>query len=159
MVRVTPRANVGSLNATIKALDAAGDPLQVYEVLEGNIVKTGDVISLKGGRTNGHSIGITAQGTIDLGHDTLKLRGIVVPSFALNNALSNIPVLGPLLTGGKDGGVFAMAYRLEGPLDDPKSMTNMMSAVTPGALRELFTGSGEPPDPNREPNSEGTRAP
>jgi uncharacterized protein YhdP len=159
MVRVTPRANIGSLNTTISALDRAGDPLQVYEVLEGNIVKTGDVISLKGGRANGHSIGITAQGTIDLGHDTLKLRGIVVPSFALNNALSNIPLLGPLLTGGKDGGVFAMAYRLEGPIDDPKSMTNPMSAVTPGALRELFTGSGEQPDPNRMPNSEGTRAP
>jgi hypothetical protein len=37
-----------------------------------------------------------------------------VPGFALNNALSNVPLLGPLLTGGKDGGVFAIAYRSTG---------------------------------------------
>ena len=37
-----------------------------------------------------------------------------MPGFAINNLLSNVPLLGPLLTGGKDGGVFAIAYRLEG---------------------------------------------
>ena len=58
----------------------------------------------------------------------------------LNNLLSNVPLLGPLLTGGKDGGVFAIAYRLDGPLDDLKTDVNILSAVTPGALRELFTG-------------------
>jgi hypothetical protein len=54
--------------------------------------------------------------------------------------LSNVPLLGPLLTGGRNGGVFAIAYRLDGPLGDLKSDVNIMSAMTPGALRELFTG-------------------
>ena len=63
-----------------------------------------------------------------------------MPGFVLNNLLSNVPLLGPLLTGGKNGGVFAIAYRLDGPLDDLKTDVNMMSAMTPGALRELFTG-------------------
>ena len=67
----------------------------------------------------------------------------MVPAFALNNLLSNVPLLGPLLTGGKDGGVFAISYQLDGALDDLKSTVNMMSAMTPGALRELFTA---PPD-------------
>ena len=56
----------------------------------------------------------------------------------LNNLLSNVPLLGPLLTGGKDGGLFAVSYQLSGPLDDLKTDVNMMSAMTPGALRELF---------------------
>ena len=66
-----------------------------------------------------------------------------MPAFALNNLLSNVPLLGPLLTGGKDGGLFAISYQLHGPLDDLKTDVNMMSAVTPGALRELFNA---PPD-------------
>jgi len=52
-----------------------------------------------------------------------------------------VPLLGPLLTGGKDGGIFAIAYRLDGPLGDLKTDVNMMSAMTPGALREIFTGN------------------
>ena len=55
-------------------------------------------------------------------------RGVVVPAFALNNLLSNVPLLGPLLTGGKDGGVFAISYRLDGPFDDLK--LNIKSAYS-----------------------------
>ena len=64
-----------------------------------------------------------------------------MPAFALNNLLSNVPLLGPLLTGGKNGGVFAISYRLDGPLDDLKTDVNMMAAMTPGALRELFSAA------------------
>ena len=42
---------------------------------------------------------------------------------------------------GKDEGVFAISYKLEGPFDDLKSDVNMMSAVTPGVLRDLFKGT------------------
>ena len=67
--------------------------------------------------------------------------------------LSNVPLLGPLLTGGKDGGIFAISYRLDGPLSDMKTDVNMMSAMTPGALREIFTGGGGATDtpPRTEP--------
>ncbi len=49
-----------------------------------------------------------------------------------------VPLLGPLLTGGKNGGVFAISYSLDGPLDALKTDINMMAAMTSGALRELF---------------------
>jgi hypothetical protein len=138
--KVTPRSNVGTLNSTIEGLSRAGDPLQQFDSLETRVVKTGDRIELKDGHTAGKSIGLTTAGVIDLAADTAHLRGIVVPSFMVNNLLSNVPLLGPLLTGGKDGGVFAIAYRLDGPLDDLKTDVNMLSAMTPGALRELFSG-------------------
>lgn len=139
--KVTPRANIGTLNSTIDGLSRAGNSLQQFDNLDAKVTKTGDRLHIKNGRTSGQSIGLTAQGFVDLGSDTARLGGIVVPAFALNNLLSNVPLLGPLLTGGKDGGLFAISYLLHGPLDDLKTDINMMSAVTPGALRELFTSS------------------
>lgn len=136
--KVTPRADVGTLNSAIDGLSRAGNALQQFDGLEANVTKKADRIHIKNGRTNGTSIGLTTQGFVDLGQDTARLGGVVVPAFALNNLLSNVPLLGPLLTGGKDGGLFAISYQLHGPLDDLKTTINVMSAVTPGALRELF---------------------
>jgi hypothetical protein len=147
--KVTPRADVGTLNTAIEGLGRAGNPLQQFDGMEANVTKKGDRIHIKNGRTNGTSIGLTTQGFVDLGQDTARLGGVVVPAFALNNLLSNVPLLGPLLTGGKDGGLFAISYQLHGPLDDLKTTVNMMSAVTPGALRELF--NAPPPDAVQPP--------
>ncbi|SEN87375.1 Protein of unknown function [Rhodospirillales bacterium URHD0017] len=155
--RVTPRANIGTLNTTIDGLNRAGNALQQFDNLEAKVVRIGDRIHIKNGRTSGQSIGLTAQGYVDLGNDTAKLAGIVVPGFALNNLLSNVPLLGPLLTGGKDGGLFAVSYQLSGPLDDLKTDVNMMSAMTPGALRDLFTANPDTAQP--PPSPEMQRAP
>jgi hypothetical protein len=136
--KVSPRGDVGTLNSAIDGLNRAGNALQQFDGLEANVTKKADRIHIKNGRTNGTSIGLTTQGFVDLGQDTARLGGVVVPAFALNNLLSNVPLLGPLLTGGKNGGLFAISYQLHGPLDDLKTTINVMSAVTPGALRELF---------------------
>jgi hypothetical protein len=138
--KVAPRPGVGTLNSTIDGLSRAGNAQQQFDSLDVSVGKIGERIELRDGHTAGKSIGLTTAGTIDLAGDQAHLRGIVVPAFALNNLLSNVPLLGPLLTGGKDGGVFAIAYRVDGPLDNLKTDVNIMSAMTPGALRELFTG-------------------
>ncbi|MFZ5779228.1 MAG: DUF3971 domain-containing protein [Pseudomonadota bacterium] len=155
--RVTPRPNIGTLNSAIDGLNRAGNALQQFENLEASLSKQGDRIHVMKGRTSGQSIGLTAQGYVDIGNDTARLTGVVVPAFALNNLLSNVPLLGPLLTGGKDGGVFAISYLLHGPFDDLKTDVNMMSAVTPGALREIFTAPADPNPP--PPSQEMMRAP
>jgi hypothetical protein len=158
--RVTaPRPNIGTLNAAIDALNRAGNALQLFDNLEASVQKTGDRIHIRNGRTSGQSIGLTAQGYVDIGSDTAKLAGIVVPAFALNNLLSNVPLLGPLLTGGRDGGLFAVTYQLSGPFDDLKTDVNMMAAMTPGALRELFTSSPDTAQPPPLPAPEMQRAP
>ena len=155
---VTPRPGVGTLNSAIEGLSRAGDATQQFDNLEAKLTKVADRINIRNGRTSGRSIGLTTQGWLDLGSETAQLRGVVVPAFALNNLLSNVPLLGPLLTGGKDGGLFAISYSLEGPFDDLKSNVSMMSAVTPGVLREIFNPNldNTTPDP---PNREMQRAP
>jgi len=149
--KVTPRHDVDTLNSTIDGLNRAGNALQQFDGLDAEIVKTGERVEVKNGHTNGKSIGLTTAGALDLATDTARLQGVVVPGFALNNFLSNVPLLGTLLTGGKDEGVFAISYKLEGPFDDLKSDVNMMSAATPGLLRDLFKGSSgltSPPQPS-----------
>jgi hypothetical protein len=155
---VNQRAGIGTLNAAIEGLGRAGDATQQFDNLEAKITKAGDRIDVRNGRTSGRSIGLTTQGWLDLAKEAAQLRGVVVPAFALNNLLSNVPLLGPLLTGGKDGGLFAISYSLEGPFDDLKSNVSMMSAVTPGVLREIFNA---PPDSNTPapPTTEINRAP
>jgi len=155
---VKPRADIGTLNAAIEGLGRAGDATQQFDGLEAKINKVADRVDVRNGRTSGRSIGLTTQGWLDLAHETAQLRGVVVPAFALNNLLSNVPLLGPLLTGGKDGGLFAISYSLEGPFDDLKSNVSMMSAMTPGVLREIFNA---PPDTSTPtpPTSEMNRAP
>jgi hypothetical protein len=102
-------------------------------------------------RLGGQSIGLTTQGWVDLRTDTAQLSGIVVPAFALNNLLSNVPLLGPLLTGGQNGGLFAVSYQLYGPLADLRTDVNMMSAMAPGALRDLFNAQQDSPQPPLSP--------
>ncbi|MBV8408693.1 MAG: hypothetical protein JOY64_13740 [Alphaproteobacteria bacterium] len=150
--KVTPRWGVGTLNSAIDGLARAGNALQQFDSLKADIGKLGDRINIKNGRTSGASIGLTTQGFVDLGNETARLAGVVVPAFAFNNLLSNVPLLGPLLTGGKDAGLFAVAYQLYGPFDDLRTSINMLSAVTPGALRDLFTSvpdDSTPPTPIR----------
>ncbi len=155
MEKVQARDGVGTLNSTIDSLNRAGTATQQFKGLEAKISKSGDRISVREGRTSGNSLGLTAAGWIDVGSDQARLRGVVVPAFALNNLLSNLPLLGPLLIGGRDSGLFAITYSLEGPLDDLKSNFNMMSAITPGALRDLFSApvddGSPPPAPSNEP--------
>jgi hypothetical protein len=149
--KVAPRPDVDSLDSTIASLGRVGNALQQFNGLDAELVKTGDRIQVKNGRTSGRSIGLTTAGYLDLAADTAHLRGLVVPGFVVNNLLSNVPLLGPLLTGGKDAGLFAISYRLEGPFDDLKSDINMMSAITPGALRELFNAREAPLPADKSP--------
>ena len=99
-------------------------------------------------RAYGPALGITAKGEIDLRADRSDLQGTIVPAYTVNSVLGKIPVLGELLVGGKGEGVFAVTYRLRGPVGDPEITVNPLSALTPGFLRGLFglLEGGESPD-------------
>jgi hypothetical protein len=90
-------------------------------------------------RAWGPALGITAKGQIDMDNSRMAMEGTVVPAYALNAVLGNIPVLGWLITGGeKGGGIIAFNYSMKGPTNDPSVTVNPLSALTPGFLRNLF---------------------
>lgn len=90
-------------------------------------------------KATGLSLGYTASGNIDTRTDTVDLSGTLVPAYALNSMLGNIPILGNIFTGGEEGGgIFAATYTMTGPLEDPKVSVNPLSVLAPGFLRTLF---------------------
>ena len=87
---------------------------------------------------SGSALGITANGTFDPARDRFDLKGTVIPAYTLNSVFGKLPILGQVLTGGKNEGVFAMNYTLSGPSENPKIGVNPLSALTPGFLRRIF---------------------
>ncbi len=102
------------------------------------------MLTLNNARTAGGSLGLTASGRINTNNDTVQIEGMIVPAYVLNSLIGNIPLIGPLFTGGAGGGIFAINYAVEGPVAKPTVSTNPLSALAPGILRNLFgAGSGD----------------
>ncbi len=99
---------------------------------------SGHTLSLTKVRAFSPSLGLTAEGHIDLATETAELSGTIVPAYFFNSLLGNIPLIGRLFSPEKGGGLFAATYSVAGPLGDPKVGINPLAALTPGFLRELF---------------------
>jgi hypothetical protein len=98
----------------------------------------GRKLTLHDARAFSSSLGITAAGKIDLRHKTLDIAGTLVPAYFFNQLLGNIPLIGQIFSPEKGGGVLAARYSLRGQLAEPVIGLNPLSALTPGALRNVF---------------------
>ncbi|MGL4727186.1 MAG: AsmA-like C-terminal region-containing protein [Bosea sp. (in: a-proteobacteria)] len=90
----------------------------------------------------GPLLGFTAQGNVDLARDRVDLAGTFVPSYAFNNAFSQVPIFGRILGGGQYEGLFAVNFRLNGPFSQPVMSINPLSAIAPGILRRFVDPGG-----------------
>ena len=116
--------------------------------------KDGRVISLRNGKTKGASIGLTFGGVINQDKNTMNLSGTFVPVSDVNKLISRIPIVGELLTGGKDGGIIAATYAVKGSSSEPQVIINPLSVLAPGFLRSiLFEGDSTLPQtsPSKTP--------
>lgn len=84
------------------------------------------------------SLGVTADGRVDLRRGVMDLRGTIVPAYFFNTLPGRVPLIGRLLSPEAGGGVFAATYAIRGPVADPAITVNPLAALTPGALRGLF---------------------
>ena len=105
---------------------------------------TREALTLNDARAFSASLGLTARGRILREADILDIEGTIVPAYIFNSLLGNLPVLGRLFSPEPGGGVFATAYRVQGPAADPQVQVNPLSTLTPGFLRGLF-GLGQTP--------------
>ena len=114
-----------------------GEGFQMYK-FTGEFTRTGGRIDIPLARTYGPSLGLTATGYLDYDTDRIDIRGTVVPAYALNSLLGQIPIVGYLLTGGEGGGIFGVVYNAGGRLSQPTIVVNPLSALAPGFLRGVF---------------------
>ena len=136
---------VASLTGIVDALDGEGIS---FSRLTGDIAFADGVLTSSLLKAYGGSLGITTKGSVDFGADVVDLEGSIVPAYAVNQVLGEIPVLGWILTGGEGGGLLAVTYRVSGPVSAPEISVNPLSALTPGFLRglfDLFEGDGSSP--------------
>lgn len=129
-------AGTGSFRDAQGALQAGGG-VQFREFVAPFRYSDGS-LRITDGRAIGNQIGFTFEGRIDLRRERVEIDGTVVPNYTLNSVLGRVPLVGDILVGEKEGGVFAVAYTAEGPLRDPKISMHPMSALTPGILRGLW---------------------
>ena len=163
---------VMSLTGVLDALQ--GDGLN-FDIFEAPFKLENGVLEVMDSRSSGPTIGVTASGTIDLDNKLMDMKGTVVPAYAINALLGKLPVIGELFTGPeKGGGLFAATYTMKGKDENVEITVNPLSALAPGALRGIFTGSDKekdildetttpppntPPVPNAAPTQPVTPAP
>ncbi|MEH6525273.1 MAG: AsmA-like C-terminal region-containing protein [Sneathiella sp.] len=125
---------LGSLGGIVDLLN--GDGI-VFATIEGPFTYENGILTTKDFRAVG-SIGITITGKVSQPKGTIDAFGTVIPSYTLNSALGNIPILGTLLVGKKGEGIFGFSYKVTGGLEDPDVSVNAVSALAPGILRRMF---------------------
>ncbi len=98
----------------------------------------GDLLQVLQARAFSASLGVTAQGTLDVARHEVALEGTVIPAYFFNQLPGRIPLLGRLFSPEKGGGLFATTFSLRGPANDPVVRVNPLATLAPGVLRGLM---------------------
>ena len=98
-----------------------------------------NILTIRDARTSGFTVGVNAEGTVDLETDRVDMSGTIVPAYTFNTLIDAIPVLGELLTGGEGEGLFAATYEVGGTTAEPDIKVNPLSVLAPNFLRKLFS--------------------
>lgn len=101
--------------------------------------------------------GATVRGKVDYNRQVVNIGGTYVPAQGLNNAFGEIPLLGQILSGPRNEGIFGMTFAIQGPMSQPQVIVNPLSLVAPGIFREIFQLTPEAPQvmPRVEPRRSG----
>lgn len=110
-----------------------------FDRFEAPITLSNGIITITDARTSGSSIGITGDGTINTHTNEMDIKGVIVPAQEVNKLISKIPLVGNFIIGGKNQGIIATTYRIEGNYHDAKISVNPFSILTPSFLRKIFT--------------------
>ncbi|HTO79911.1 MAG TPA: AsmA-like C-terminal region-containing protein, partial [Methylocystis sp.] len=115
------------------------DPESVkVQRLQAQFVWMSGRLHLRDGVMSGPEMGLSFDGYVDFAHEAFDLGGSYVPFYGLNNLFSNIPLFGPIVTGGAHEGLFALNYSVVGRIDSPTINVSPLSMLTPGLFRKIF---------------------
>ncbi|MDG1858436.1 MAG: AsmA-like C-terminal domain-containing protein, partial [Emcibacteraceae bacterium] len=133
-----------------------------FETFDGEFEQYDDVFRVASGSAKGPTLGVTLDGYVDQKYDEIALNGTIIPAYGLNSLVSNIPLLGTILAGGKGEGVFAATYNMSGTIEDPEVSINPLMALAPGIFRKIFGalgGGSQDPTAREEAESQNAEEP
>ncbi|MDJ1156714.1 AsmA-like C-terminal region-containing protein [Chelatococcus sp. SYSU_G07232] len=149
--------NEPALRRILAEQPASGDAARVdvadipFTKLKADFTRAPGRINIRDGVVWGPQVGVSLQGHIDTARERVDLSGTYVPAYALNNIFSQVPIVGLILGGGRYEGLFAINFRVTGPLGTPSMTINPLSAIAPGIFRKFFdvgrADSGPPGPP------------
>ena len=131
-------ANIFSLASLTGIVDRLESNDLGMDKISADFTKQGDNLTVKNGVLHGSAIGLSFKGTYNFATSNANLSGTMIPVYGLNSFVSNIPLLGELLTSREGEGIFGMTYRIKGSFENPNISINPLSVVAPGILRRIF---------------------
>lgn len=85
----------------------------------------------------GNDLGAVAGGIIRKSDGAIDIAGTLIPMQGLTGFLDDVPLFGPLLTGGDNEGIFGITFAMGGTISNPQTQANPASALLPGFLRKM----------------------
>jgi len=116
---------------------AAGQSGVSFSRARAEFTRQNGQLTIREGVLKGPMIGGTIEGNIDSGNQ-VRMSGTFVPMYGLNNMFGQIPVLGLIIGGGSNEGLFAVTYEVVGTTDKPVLRVNPISAILPGVSRKIM---------------------
>ena len=117
----------------------AVDPSAVrFQRMTATFERSPGVLDIKDAVIYNPNMGLTAEGRINFARSEIDVSGTFVPAYSVNSMLNKIPLVGVLLGGGQNEGVFGISYRVRGPINAPQVSINPLSAIAPGILRKII---------------------
>jgi hypothetical protein len=89
-------------------------------------------------KLDGAEMGGVAEGLIRKQDGAIDITGTMIPAQAINGIFNKIPILGQILSGGKNEGMFGVTFAMGGTITKPRTQVNPLSFFAPGFLRKLF---------------------
>ena len=139
--------NVIEAPAAVRAFSVLG-LAGLYSLVEGDGTRftTGEAkIETKAGQhiiskmvASGGAVGVSLVGEYDSNTRKVDVSGNLVPVNQFSKLIGAVPLVGELLSGVDNAGIFATQFNITGTIDDPETSVNAASLV-PGIIRDIFS--------------------
>lgn len=116
----------------------AEDKVIKFQLADAKIERGTGYLNVQDAVIRSGTMGLTAAGKVYDAKDRIALSGTFMPANSLNLAVSKIPILGQLLSNGRDNALIGISYSLQGMRKDPQLVINPLSIVTPGVFNRVF---------------------
>ena len=122
----------------VRIIEETADNKVKIQLADAHIERGNGYFKLNDAIIRGAAMGISMNGTVYDPEDRMNISGTFMPANGLNLAVSSIPILGQLLSNGRDNGLIGVTYQLKGPRTNPELVVNPLSIVTPGVFNKVF---------------------